>query len=219
MAAALPGRLAQRAAALLAGGCAMAAVQLLPARADRRESAEGHASSGDGARRRPRADSGHHTGWGGSASLLMPAATHSVIGQLSSLLFGGRLAQCAASPTNPAIGIDLGTTYSCVGVWKDDGVQIITNAEGSRTTPSYVAFKGSERLVGEPAKNQAAKNHKNTVRLSAHRLVHLPIRRVASRVDSSHSERSGVAGLRREAAHRAQGDRQGCAGRHETLAV
>jgi len=61
------------------------------------------------------------------------------------------------------IGIDLGTTFSCVGVWEKDGVKIIPNSEGALTTPSWVAFSEEGRLVGQPAKSQAARNPTNTL--------------------------------------------------------
>ena len=80
----------------------------------------------------------------------------------------------AKAGSGPAIGIDLGTTYSCVGVMRNNKVEIIANDQGNRTLPSYVAFTDTERLVGEAAKNQVRSQPSHSRRLlhSIDKLVH-----------------------------------------------
>jgi heat shock protein 5 len=78
-------------------------------------------------------------------------------------LFAISIAKEEATKLGTVIGIDLGTTYSCVGVYKNGHVEIIANDHGNRITQSWVAFTDSERLIGEAAKNLAAVNPERTI--------------------------------------------------------
>merc|ERR1739848_270536 len=106
----------------------------------------------------------------GNLPLLFPSKRFTVFPSHTISTHSPRISQHTSDTMAPAVGIDLGTTYSCVGIFREDRCDIIANDQGNRTTPSFVAFTDTERLIGDAAKNQVAMNPHNTV-FDAKRLI------------------------------------------------
>merc|ERR1739847_81573 len=106
----------------------------------------------------------------GNLPLLFPSKRFTVFPSHTISTHSPRISQHTSDTMAPAVGIDLGTTYSCVGIFREDRCDIIANDQGNRTTPSFVAFTDTERLIGNAAKNQVAMNPHNTV-FDAKRLI------------------------------------------------